>query len=95
MERGWCFQPTDQAAAFVPIWDPLVPGFFWPGLTVSAARCPFPAANGKGELSQLRTRSLAHLFTNVEWEHWNKTKRVKCTQTDKCMLDGINLGELK
>lgn len=92
--RDWPFQPTDQAAAFMPTWDLLPKVFFWPGLTGSAACYPFPVAD-KGERSQVLTNSVAHLLTNVKWKHWSKTKCVKCTQMDKGMLDGINLGELK
>lgn len=69
MERGRCFQPTDQTAAFVPIWDLLTNVFFRPGLTESAACYPFPVADSNTKLSQLLTDLLAHLFTNVKWKH--------------------------
>lgn len=92
--RDWHFQPTDQAAAFLPTWVLLTNVLFWPGLSGSAACYPFPVADNS-EHSQVLTNSLAHLLTNVKWKHWSKTKCVKCTQMDKGMLDGINLGELK
>lgn len=68
-ERGWHFQPTDQAAAFVPMWDLLTNVFFWPGLTESAACYPFPVADSNSKLSQVVAYLSAHLLTNVKWKH--------------------------